>query len=413
MQRYSSLKGLWQHTDFLKLWAGQTVSQFGSMITGSALPLTALLVLQATPAQMGALAAVGATPVLLVSLFAGVWVDRLQRRPLLIAADLGRAVMLSSIPVAALLGFLRIELLFVVAALAGVLAVLFDVAYQSYLPALVTREHLVEANSKLGMSDSVAEVAGNALGGVLVQLFTAPLTILIDALSFLFSATCIGLIRQHEPAPAQTERGQSVWTEIGAGLRAVSGDARLRALAGAAATSNFFGGFFGALYSLFVIRDLNLGPAVLGLLVGVGGIGALFGAFIVTRITRRFGMGRTLIGAVFFAASLQVLTPLAGGPPLLAAGMLFVSQIVGDVAWAVQAINERSLRQSITPTPLLGRVNASTQFLVGGVGAMGLLVGGLLGEVIGVRSALGIAVAGGMLAGLWLLFSPVRWMDLS
>ncbi|MCL5998600.1 MAG: MFS transporter [Chloroflexi bacterium] len=355
------LTGLWRHADFMRLWTGQTVSQFGSMITGAALPLTALLVLQATPAQMGVLAAIGAAPVLLVSLFAGVWVDRLHRRPLLIAADLGRAGLLASIPLAALLGVLRIEHLYAVAGLAGVLTVLFDVAYQSYLPSLVQREHIVEANSKLGMSDSLAEVAGNALGGVLVQLFTAPLTMVIDALSFVFSATCLGLIRTREPAPAKPAHGQNVWMEIRAGL-----------------------------------------------LVGAGGIGALLGAFVATWITRRFGLGRTMVGALFVAAGLQGLTPLAGGTPLLAVSMLFVAQIVGDVAWAVHAINERSLRQSVAPGQMLGRVNASTQFLVGGVGAVGLLAGGLLGEVIGVRLTLGIAVAGMLLSGLWVLLSPIR-----
>ena len=240
--------------DFTKLWLGRTVSELGSGIGGTALPLAAVLVLKATPLQMGLLAAIGAAPVLVVGLPAGAWVDRLRRRPILIAADVGRAVLLISIPLAALLHVLRIEQLYVVAALVGVLAVFFDVADQSFLPSVVPRESLVEANSTLGASASVAEIGGPALAGVLVQWLSAPVAILFDAVSFLFSALCVGLIRAPDPPPQRIEQRQSLGRDIAAGLRLVLRHPVLRALAGSSGTFNFFGSFVGALYFLYAIR---------------------------------------------------------------------------------------------------------------------------------------------------------------
>jgi MFS family permease len=404
----SAPASLRRNTDFVKLWVSQTVSQFGSMITGGALPLTALLVLDATPAQMGLLAALGSLPVLFVSLFAGVWVDQTRRRPIMIGADLGRAVLLGSIPLAALLGLLRIEQLYVVALLAGILAVLFEIAQQSYLPSLVSNEQLVDANSKLGVSDAVAEIGGNTLGGALVQLVTAPLAILVDAVSFVLSAASVWLIRKPEALPAQPNAETAVWHAIAEGARSLWADVRLRALTGSAAIANFFGGFFGALYTLYIIRELQLSPVLYGVLVGTGGIGALFGALATTWFARRLGVGRAVIVALCLAALMQSLTVLAGGPPLLAIGMLLVSQLVGDIAWGVHAISERSVRQALTPAPILGRVNASNRFVVGGLGGFGLLAGGVLAEYLGVRATLWLAVAGMLLAGLWVLLSPVR-----
>ncbi|MBI4640198.1 MAG: MFS transporter, partial [Candidatus Tectomicrobia bacterium] len=260
----SQSAGLLHHPGFMKLWIGQTISQFGSKITRTALPLTAVLVLEATPVQMGLLAALGSAPVLVVGLLAGVWVDRLRRRPILIAADLGRAVLLGLIPVSALLGLLRIEQLYIAALLVGILTVFFDVAYQSFLPSLVDREQIVEGNSKLGVSDSVTEIGGPALAGGLIQLVSAPITILLDAFSFLFSALFVGLIDISEPLPTPSEQRKSVWRDVVEGLRVVLGNPLLRAIAGSSSTFNFFGGFFGALYGLYAIRELGIEPAILG-----------------------------------------------------------------------------------------------------------------------------------------------------
>src|SRR5205085_1546506 len=227
--------------NFGLLWIGQTISAFGSRITREGLPLTANLVLGATPTEMGLLAAAGTLPVLLIGLLAGVWVDRLPRRPILIIADISRAVLLGTVPLAAVLGVLRIEQLYLVAVLVGILTVFFEVANQSFLPTLVQREHIVEGNSKLSASDSLAEIGGPALTGVLVQLITAPIAILFDALSFLASALCAGFIRVREPAPVPTEERQSLWREIREGLRLVLGNPLLRATTAALSTRAFFG----------------------------------------------------------------------------------------------------------------------------------------------------------------------------
>ena len=251
------LTGLWRHPDFVKLWTGQTISLIGSQVTFLALPLTAVLVLNATPAQMGFLTAAGAIPSLLVGLFAGVWVDRHRRRPILIAADLGRAALLLLIPVAALLGVLRIEYLYIVAFLVGTLGLFFEVAHHSFLPSLVGREQLVEGNSKLEISDSVAEIVGPGLAGGLVQLVTAPIAIAVDAISFLISALFLGLIRTPEPAPKPPDEQQNIFGEVVEGLALVSGNALLRAIAGGMSTVHLFNSCSGS--RLCSVRDSRTG----------------------------------------------------------------------------------------------------------------------------------------------------------
>jgi MFS family permease len=400
--------GLWRHPDFMKLWLGQTVSQFGSHITGAALPFVAFLTLGATPVQLGILGAMGSLPILLFGLVAGVWVDRLRRRPILIGADLGRALILGTIPLAAVLGALRIELLYVVAALVGILTVFFDVAYATILPSLVPRRQLVEANSKLGSSSALAEIGGPSLAGFLVQLISAPFAILIDAVSFLVSAAGIGLIRTAEPPPPPRGERQHLGRDIAEGLRLVAGQPILRALAGSAATSTFFGNFIGVLYSIYCVQELGIPPALVGIMIGLGGVGAFFGTLVTGSVTRRLGVGRSIIGAILFATVINAAIPLAWGPPLLVAGILMATQVIGDIAWPVHSINEQSLRQALVPDRLLGRANASMQFLIGGVAPLGALLGGWLGETIGMRPTLGIAIGGLLLSTLWLIFSPVR-----
>ena len=409
MGRVGASSGLWNHPEFIKLWAGQTVSQFGSMITGEALPLTALLALNASPAQMGLLASLGSAPVLLIGLLAGVWVDRVRRRRLMVGADLGRAVLLVSIPIAYLLGILRIEQLYIIVFLVGTLSVFFNLAYRSYLPSLIDRQHIVEGNSKLSLSDSVAEVGGPAIGGILVQLITGPIAILIDAVSFLASALFLSSIHSVELPPVPAEDAHNLLHQVTAGLRSIARRPILRALAGSDATLSFFGSFIGALYGLYVIRDLALGPAALGLLVGAGGAGALVGAALNTRITRRLGLGPALIVTLGLTAGLAYHIPFAASLPQASAFvLLLLGQILGDLARAIFTINSVSLRQTITPDAWLGRVNASSEFLTTGIGTLGLLAGGLLGEAIGVRFTLALAVTGMLASILWLLFSPVR-----
>lgn len=398
---------LWQHADFLRLWLGQSVSQFGSQIGGMALELTAILVLGATPIQLGILSAARSAPVLAVGLLAGVWVDRVRRRPLLIAADLGRALLLASIPTAWLLGALSMAQIYGVAALVAILAIVFDIAHQALLPSLVSRRQLVEANSKLGMSESLAESVGPGLAGALVQAISAPLAILLDALSFLASALAVALIRTPEPAPVIESRGMR--QEIGEGLRAIGDDPRQRALLATTLTTAFFGGMIGALYSLFVLRALGLSPLVLGVVIGCGGIGAFSGAALAERVRARLRLGRVLVLSLALGGGFQLLMPLAGGD--WAVPMLIVAQILGDVGLSIFFIHERSLRQSLTPDRLLGRVNASREFLIALVLPVGALVGGLLGQTVGLRPTLALGVLGVTLACLWIVFSPLHRLD--
>lgn len=401
-------KGLWQNKDFVKIWSGQTISNFGSGITGIALPLTAVIVLSATPAQMGILSALESVSVLVFGLLAGVWVDRLRRRPILITADLGRALMLGSIPLAALLGVLHLAQVYIVAALTGILTVFFNVADEAFLPSLLPQDQLVEANSKLGISDSLAEIGGPASAGPLVQLFGAPLALFFDAFSFLLSALSIGLVRIPEPQPTPVKQRQSIWRESSEGLRMIRDNALLRSLAMSAMLFNFFGNFIGTLYVLYIVREVHVAPLVLGFFVATGGISALVGAIFAQRVIQRIGPGLA-VGAMLTLYGLTgLLLPLAHDPLGVAIALLFTSQLLGDASVSIYSIAEVSLRQAIIPNAFLGRVNASMQFLTQGVGPAAAILAGILGTVIGLRLTIFTGVLGVIFAGLWLLFSPVR-----
>ncbi|MEW5985918.1 MAG: MFS transporter [Chloroflexota bacterium] len=401
------LTGLWRHKDFARLWLGQTISELGSRITRDGVPLLAVITLGATPLQMGILSALGSVTIFLFGGIAGVWVDRLRRRPILIAADLGRAIVLATIPAAALLGVLRIEQLYAVIVLTGLFTVFFDVAYLAYLPALVEREHLVEGNSKLALSDSTAEVVGPGLTGVLIQAITAPMAILFDSLSFLASVVSLALIRKPEPPPASPAARQSLWREAREGFRFVLRTPILLALAGSEGTLNFFGAFFGVLYSLYAIRDLGMGAAALGLTIAMGGVGSFLGALLAGRLVSRLGLGVTLVSSLLLLALSAFLIPLARGPLVAAVTLMMAAQLFGDCFRAIYFIHEVSLRQAVTPDAFLGRAHATLKLLVAGVSPLGALVGGALGQAIGVRAALMVAAGGTLLATLWLFFSPV------
>ena len=408
---------LWRDSEFLKLWAGQAVSELGSTVTRDAMPLLALLVLGATPLEMGMLSALGGLPVLLFGVAAGVWVDRLRRRPLMIAADLGRAGLLALIPLAAALGLLRIELLYVIAILTGLLGIFFSTAYRAYLPGLVQRDHLVEGNSKLAVSESVAEIGGSGLAGVLVQVIGAPFAMLLDALTFLVSAVSLILIHRPEPPPNPVVETASFGREALEGLRATASQPILRALAGAAATQSFLGNFFAPLYGLYAIRELGLGPAALGLTIALGGISSLAGALLAERALRRFGLGPTLIITLGLTTLTDLLIPLAAfftphpaGNAFFSVGLLFLgtAQLLGDALNTIYSIHAISLRQAITPDRLLGRVNASLELMESGIAPLGALAGGILGGVLGVQAALFIASMAGILSCLWIAASPIR-----
>jgi predicted MFS family arabinose efflux permease len=403
--------GLWQRPDFMKLWIGQTISAFGSRISRDAIPLTAFLVLGAPTSDLGLLVAISSLPVLMFGLLVGAWVDRLRRRPLLIAADISRMLLLLSIPFAALTGTLSMPLLFVVAALASTFNLLFDVAYRSVLPSLVSTENVLEGNTKLSTTEALAEIGGPTLAGLLIQLISAPFAVFFDAVSFLFSALSVAMIRAPEPPPAPRDERQSLWCEVQEGLHAVIHHPILRAFAIGMAARSFFGAFYGTLYGFYVIKELGLTPVVLGVLVSAGGIGSLVGALFAGRIPRRFGLGRSLSGALLIGSVIGLLTPFAGGPALLAAGMLMIAQLVGDAAMDLYLINELSLRQVLVPERVLGRVNASMGFLAEGVAPLGALIGGLLGAAIGARATLLIASTGFLVMAIWIAFSPIRRLE--
>ncbi|HEU5318926.1 MAG TPA: MFS transporter [Chloroflexota bacterium] len=397
--------------DFTKLWTGQTISKFGSGIGGAALDLTAVLALGASPAQMGLLGAARLAPVVLLGLVAGAWVDRRRRQPLMIWADVGRAALLALIPLAAIAGMLRLELLFVVAPLVGVLGVVFDVAYQSYVPALVTRGRVMHANSRLATSDALAEITTPGLAGLLTQLITAPLALLCDAVSFLVSAVSVALVRTPEPPPPPRSEQTRLLTEIREGLALVARNPVLRALAGFRATREFFGNMIGTLYALYALRELGIGPVLLGVSIGVGGASNLLGTLIVERVTRRFGIGPTIMGSQL-VGSVSVLTlPLAAsaaaaGGPLWGFIFLALGQ-ASDLIHPLYDVNTLSLRQATTPDHLLGRVNASMQVIEGALWPLGAVVGGVLGGLIGIQPTLFIVAAGIIASRLWLVFSPV------
>jgi len=400
-------RSLWRHSGFVKLWIGQTISELGSRITREGLPLTAVLVLNAQPFQMGLMTAVGAASALLFGLVAGVYVDRMRRRPIMIVADLARAAILLSIPIAAYFHVLAMAQLYIVITLTGFFTVFFDVAYQTYLPSLVERENLLEGNSKLAMSTATAEIAGPSLTGMLVQLLTAPIAILFDAVSFLFSALCVSLIRKPEPAYQPPAVASDPKQEVMAGLRFVMRHPMLRPLAGFFGTAFLFFGFAGPLYVLYAIRELHLGPAALGFAIAVGGVGNMIGSSLAPRIGRWLGLGRTFIGAVLLLTFALALIPLARGPAPWPLAFLAVSQLLGDIAFATYLVNELTLRQTVAPENMLGRINAAMQLLSRGVYPIGAMLGGLLAGYLGIRPTFAIAVCGLLCSTMWLIASPL------
>jgi predicted MFS family arabinose efflux permease len=393
--------------EFLKLWSGQTISQVGSRITRDGLPYTAVQLLHAGPLQMGLLSALGGTAGLFAGPLAGVVADRCRRRPILIWADLGRAAVLSVIPIAAAAHQLHFWHLYLATALAGALTIVFDSAYLAYLPSLIRPDQLLEGNRKLALSNSTAEVLGPGMTGFLVKLMTGPIAILLDAVSFLVSAVSIGAIRRPEPA-VEHEQHTPGLREITAGFRVVAAHPLLRPLGLRTVTVAFFRGFLSTLYMLFALDRLGLSPAVVGVVITLGGLGNFVGAWTSEKLVERFALGKVLIGTHVLAGFMWLLIPMAHGPWYVAAAFLGASQLFGDMAYPIYDIHELTLRQSVTPPEVLGRVNASMQMLFKGFWPVGAIVGGLIAQRYGVRFTLTLAALGIFASALWLVFSPVR-----
>jgi MFS family permease len=399
---------LWRHGDFMKLWVGQTVSELGSVVTRTAVPLLALLVLGAGPLEMALLVVSASLAVLLVGFFAGAWVDRLRRRPLLILADAARAVLLLSIPVAYLTGLLRMEQLYIVVFLEGCLATLFSAAYPAYVPSLIGVDRVVEGNSKLATSSSLAEIGGPGIGGGLVQLIGAPFAIVVDAISFLISAISLVLIRSPEPPRPTRASTANIRQEIVEGLQLVRRHQVLVPLVLRSVIAHVAGSFYGVLYTIYLIDDLHLSPFLLGVVISAGGVGSLIGSLFASRVIARLGFGPALIWSATGASVIGVLTPLAGGPLALAVAMVFLPQLIGDGLQTIEGVAELSLIQNVVPNQILGRVNAALEVFSHGIAyPLGALLAAALASWIGVRAGIAIGWAGMAASILLLVLSPL------
>jgi len=397
--------GLWRHRDFLSLWGAETISQFGSQVTFLALPLVAILVLDESAFNVAALTSVAFVPSLLFTLPAGVWVDRLRRKPILVLADVGRAVALLSVPIAHWAGVLTIWQLYVVGFLTGVCTVFFDVAYQSYIPALVGRTDVVEANSKLEISRAAANIGGPGMAGGLVAALTAPVAVLVDAASFALSALLLFGIRKREEAPPRAER-RSLRSELGEGLRYVFSHSYQRTMVAMTAISNFFGQVVFSILLVYAVRELGLTAGTIGIVLAIGNLGTLAAALTAKRIGDRLGVGRTILLAscLFGPGTLLIaFAPQDNAIPFILASMIVIG--FGGILYNVTAI---SLIQAITPDRILGRANASRRFVVWGVVPLGGFTGGALASTIGLRETMVVGAVGGLLTIVPILFSPLR-----
>lgn len=396
---------LWRNRDFLRFWSAQTISQVGSQVTLLALPLAAILVLDASAFEVAALAAVEWLPWIVFSLPAGAWVDRLPRRPVLIATDLGRAAALISVPAAYAADALTLGHLFAVGFVVGTLSVFFEVAYVAYLPSLVERGQLGEGNAKLEASRSGAQIAGPGLAGGLVDLLTAPVAILADAISFVVSALFLGAVRREEEVQPRAE-GTRLRSEIVEGIRFVLGHPYMRAGMASIAPANFFWNLASAIFLVYAVRTLDLTPATIGLVFMLGNIGVLAGALLATRIAARLGIGPTIVVSAFFLGSPLLLVPAA--PAEYAVPLFVAAFLLAGFAGVVTNVVGISLFQATTPDRLQGRATASRRLVNFGAAPLGSLAGGGLAATIGLRETLWVGAVGASLTFLPLLFSPVR-----
>ena len=404
------LGGLWTHRDFLKLWSAETISVFGSQIGGFALPLVAIITLDASPFAVSALFVIEFAPFLLISLPAGVWVDRMARKPILVLGDLGRFAALLTIPVAYWLDALTIWQLYVVGFFVGICTVFFDVAYQSYLPSLVDRTQLVEGNSKLEVSRSASGLSGPALAGLLVDLLRAPVTVLLDAVSFLVSALfLLGIRKQEENVPTREQRRESkssMRAELREGLAWVLGNPYLRTVASSTATFNLFGSMFFAILTIYLVRELGMSVAVMGVIFAIGQGGYMLGAVFANRVAKRIGVGRAiLLGAALGITNLLI--PLAPQDANRVIPFLLVATVAGSFGVVLYNVTQLSMRQAITPERLQGRMNSTIRFVVWGVMPLGQLVGGALATWFGLRTAIWVGTVGIALAWVPLVFGPL------
>jgi hypothetical protein len=393
-------------SDFSRLWTAQAISEFGARISREGLPIMAVLSLGGGPAALGLLAALSRGSPLLIGLTAGGFVDRSRRRPVLVAMDIFRAAALLTLPLAALWHALTVAQVCVVAVLVGAASALFDIAALAYLPTLVGREAVTQANARLSATESMAETAGPALGGALFQWLTAPFAVAINAVTYLASALALSRIRGPEPVPVARKR-RSVWDDIATGARITWGQPSMRALLTMSGIGGLFGGAFSALYILYALRTLHLPTAVLGLGIATGGLGSLAATALAVPVGRRLGFGPAICLTGILSALGTLIFTLAPATPAGASLALFVSQFTGDFFGTIPLILGASLQQSLMPHHVLGRVGATFRVVAGSVGIVGALASGALAQAIGARATLQIAIAGIMLGPLIGMASPL------
>ncbi len=392
--------GVWRRPNFRYLWTAQTVSEFGTLISRTAIPFAAILELDASPIQLALLGASDMAPAFAVGLFAGAWVDRLPRKPIMIAADLGRALLLLLIPIMALLDGLSMGLLYAVAAGISVLSVAFDIAYRSILPSIVSPDELLEGNSRLSASASVAEAGSFSIGGWLVQLFTAPGAVLVDAFSFLWSASWLRRMTLDERVKSVEER-EPILAEVRDGLHLVWRNRTLRSLAGYSLTFDLAFNMFGAVFLLFVVDSLGFNPGVLGMIFALGGLASVGGAAIAGRVTSALGFQRTIVLMTLIMAIGQGSVALATGVTAFAVFLLIAQQFLVDAPYTVVDVNAATIRQLSASEQWQGRINATFRVLGFGGSLIGTLLGGVIGEWIGLRPVLVSSAAIIALGSFW------------
>jgi predicted MFS family arabinose efflux permease len=407
LRRFLPSGPLWRHAGFLRLWAAQTVSSFGARIAREGFAMTAILSIHATPAELGVLAALARGPGIVVGLAAGGFVDRTSRRQVMIGSDLARVALIFTVPLAAWWHVLAMMQLYLVAGLVGAAGVLFDIADHAFLPQLIDREFLLDGNAKLGVTDAVAEIGGPALAGTLFQLFTAPFAMLGTALTYLVSAAFLFAVPATE-LPPETPPEKPRWHRDAAeGFRAIMAEPLVRPIFWMTVVFTFFSSFFWPLYLIYGLKVLGLSPALMGVNIAMGGVGAVFAAGLSNRLARTLGAGLTMIGGFVAYGVMLALVPLAHGPLWLATTMLMTAQFFGDAFAMAAMIPMTTLRQAVLPQAMLGRTAALFGAASGGMTVLGAILGGVLGGRIGIRETLVISVAGVLASVAILIVSPL------
>ncbi len=391
----------------MRLWSAQIFSAFGSRITRTALPMIAILTIDAKPSELAILGTLSFAPGVLVGLIGGGTIDRSVKRPLMIWSDLARAALIFAIPIAAWTGLLSMGLLYVAAASVGAATALFEIADRSYLPTLVEKDALVDANAKLQATDSIAEAAGPGAAGLLIQALGAPLAVIIDAMTYLWSAFMLGRIGGHEPAPHAPAEKPHLLQDIATGFRAVFAEPLVRPTFIAEAITALFNGFFSTLYMYVMLHSAHLSPGVAGLIIGLGGVGAFIGALAADPLARAIGAGPALIASFVLGMAPMICVPLAATYPPHAVPLFIAQQIAGDGLLAIYAIHAMSLRQRALAGDVLGRANAAFKVIGGLMLPVGALISGPLAEWIGVAPTMWIGAGGMLLAAPFLIFSAI------